>query len=174
MILRDHNIISLRFRLAYCDVQCSSMQAHKVHSMSAYIHQYGHESVPLLDAIVEQWPTCMQEAQAALLAKEDELAMLRRDLQEVTTRLQKQSPDSAAQPAAAQQSAAHRAAAEAKGQHSSPMKHDAKDVQRSRKAETAGVAESGLPSPSLPATPHSPVDSPPGKPWFHPACCALS
>ncbi|KAL3130258.1 Coiled-coil domain-containing protein 57 [Trebouxia sp. C0009 RCD-2024] len=123
------------------------------------------ESEQLVKGLIQQRDTANEallEAQAALLAKEDELAMLRRDLQEVTTRLQKQSPDSAAQPAAAQQSAAHRAAAEAKGQHSSPMKHDAKDVQRSRKAETAGVAESGLPSPSLPATPHSPVDSPPG------------
>ena len=41
----------------------------------------------------------MQEAQAALLAKDDELAVMRRDLQELTTRLKKQSPDSAAQPA---------------------------------------------------------------------------
>lgn len=127
--------------------------------------------MPLLGAIAEQWPACMQEAQAALLAKEDELAMLRRDLQGLTTQLQKQSPDSAAQPAADQQSAAHSAPAEAKAQHSSPVKHDAKDVQRSRKAtETAGVAESGLPSPSLPATPCSPVDSTPGEPQFHPAC----
>ncbi len=114
----------------------------------------------------------MQEAQAALLAKEDELAMLRRDLQEVTTQLKKQSQDSAAQPVAHQQSAAHSAAAETKAQRSSPSKPDAKDVHRSRKAESAGAAESGLPSPSLPASPHSPPDSPSGDPAFTPPSCS--
>ena len=126
-------------------------------------------TTPHSQNIIEFWSTCMQEAQAALLAKEDELAMLRRDLQELTAQLQKQSSDSAAQPDISQQSAAaHSTGTESKAQHS-PPKPDAKDTQRSRKA-----GESGLPSPSLPATPHSPVDSPQGEPQLHAACCVLN
>ena len=103
----------------------------------------------------------MQEAQAALLAKEDDLAMLRQDLQALRTQL-KRASDSAAQSATGQHSAGHTSAAQTKGQSSSSLKPD-QEANTHRKAESAGIAESGLPSPSLPATPHSPVDSPRGE-----------
>ena len=103
----------------------------------------------------------MQEAQAALLAKDDDLAMLRQDLQALKTQLKK--TDSAAQSATGQ-SAAHNSAAEANGQPSSSSLKPDQDTDKSGNGEGAGAAESGLPSPSLPATPHSPVDSPRGAP----------
>ena len=102
----------------------------------------------------------MQEAQAALLAKDDDLAMLRQDLQALRTQL-KRTPDSAAQSATCQ-AAARDSAAEAGGRPSSSSLKPDPDADNSRKSEGAGAAESGLPSPSLPATPHSPVDSPKG------------
>ena len=105
-----------------------------------------------------------QEAQAALLAKDDELAMLRRDMHILRAQA-KQPQASAPQPSAAQPSAAHvshaqDSAAEAQPQASSSR---AAEPSRPKQADSAlGVGESGLPSPSLPATPLSPGGSPRG------------
>lgn len=111
----------------------------------------------------------MQEAQAALLAKEDDLVMLRRELLSLKAQLHKPS-DSATlptkpHPSAAQHAAAHHSAsAESKAQPSSSGKPDLhQGSNKSRGAESAEVGDSGLPSLSLPATPHSPGGSPRGE-----------
>ena len=84
--------------------------------------------------------------------------MLRREVQALKTQLKK-ALDSAAQPV----TGAHNSTqAEAVGQPSSSALKPDPDADRLRKAGSSGAAESGLPSPSLPATPHSPVDSPRG------------
>lgn len=82
--------------------------------------------------------------------------MLRREVQALKTQLKK-SLDSAAQSLDA-----HNSTSEADGQPSSSSSKPDPDADRLRKAGSAAAAESGLPSPSLPATPHSPVDSPRG------------
>lgn len=96
--------------------------------------------------------------------------MLRRDLQELTAQLKK-APDSAAQPATDLHPAAPNAGAEARGQPS-VLSKPGHDMEKSAKAGTGGVGESGLPSPSLPGTPHSPGDSPTGESQSYGGCCA--
>ena len=86
--------------------------------------------------------------------------MLRREVQALKTQLRK-AADSAAQSTC--QSSPHVSVAEANGQPSSFLKPDS-DADKSRKGQSTGAADSGLPSPSLPATPHSPADSPRGAP----------
>ena len=100
-----------------------------------------------------------QEAQAALLAKDDELAMLRRDMHLLRAQA-KQPQASSAQPSAAHASHAQDSAVEAQLQASSSRPAE---PSRPKQADSAlGVGESGLPSPSLPATPLSPGGSPRG------------
>ena len=100
-----------------------------------------------------------------LLAKDDELTMLKRDLHHLRAQAKQKAQESAAQPSSAQPSAT-----QASGAHESATQTQAKAVSsrpeeadRPKKTGSAvGVGESGLPSPSLPATPHSPGASPRG------------
>ena len=114
------------------------------------------ECCSFLRSLLPNCPGCMQEAQAALLGKDDDLAVLRREMQALRAQLKK-TPDSAAC-----RSTTHNSAPEANGQPSSSLLKPHPDADKPRKGASAGAAESGLPSPSLPATPHSPVDSPRG------------
>lgn len=93
------------------------------------------------------------------MAKDDELAMLRRDMHLLRAQA-KQPQASAPQPSSAQPSAAQDSAAEAQPQASSSRPAE---PSRPKQADIAlGAGESGLPSPSLPATPLSPGGSPRG------------
>jgi len=105
-----------------------------------------------------------QEAQAALLAKDDELAMLRRDMHLLRAQA-KQPQASAPQPSSAQPSAAHASHAQDSAAEAQPQASSSRPAEPSRpkQADSAlGIGESGLPSPSLPATPLSPGGSPRG------------
>ena len=111
---------------------------------------------------------CGQEAQAMLLAKDDELTMLKRDLHHLRAQAKQKAQESAAQPSSAQPSAtqasgAHESATQAQAQAKALSSRPEEEASRSKKVgSAAGVGESGLPSPSLPATPHSPGASPRG------------
>ena len=95
-----------------------------------------------------------------LLAKEDDLTMLKRDLHLLRAQAKK-AHESAPQPSPAQKSGAHESATQARAKALSSRPEE--EASRSKKAgSAAGVGESGLPSPSLPATPHSPGASPRG------------
>lgn len=102
----------------------------------------------------------MQEAQSSVLAKEDELAALKQELQTVKAqqsvkaqqRDNSESDSAQAQAWPGQHSAAGTSGRAQGGLHS-----------RANVAQGRAVADSGLPSPSLPATPHSPAGSPQGE-----------
>ncbi len=105
-----------------------------------------------------------QEAQAALLAKDDELAMLWRDMHLLRAQA-KQPQASPPQPSSAQPSAAHASHAQDSAAEAQPQASSSRPAEprRPKQADSAlGVGESGLPSPSLPATPLSPGGSPRG------------
>ena len=109
----------------------------------------------------------MQEAQSSLLAKDDDLMLLRQELQHLKAQ-HSRSAQSHMQGTRHRQDAAartqHGQDAEARTQH----RQDAEAGRAEGPSGTAQSAqgraagESGLPSPSLPATPHSPGGSPQG------------
>ncbi|DBA74086.1 TPA: Coiled-coil domain-containing protein 57 [Trebouxia sp. C0004] len=120
------------------------------------------ESEDMVKGLIQQRDTAndaLLEAQAALLAKDDELAMLRQDMHLLRAQA-KQPQASAPGLSSGQLSAAQDSAADAQPQASSSRPAE---PSRPMQADSAlGVRESGLPSPSLPATPLSPGGSPRG------------
>ena len=119
----------------------------------------------------------MQEAQSSLLAKDDDLMLLRQELQHLKAQhstsaqshmhgtLHRQDAEARTQHGQdAEARTQHGQGAEARTQHR-------QDAEAGRAEGPSGTAESaqgraagqsGLPSPSLPATPHSPGGSPKG------------
>jgi len=98
------------------------------------------------------------------LGKDDELAMLRRDMHLLRAQT-KQPQASAPRPSSAQPSAVHASHAQDSAAEAQPQASSSRPAEprRPKQADSAlGVGESGLPSPSLPATPLSPGGSPRG------------
>ncbi|KAL0055812.1 hypothetical protein WJX82_004604 [Trebouxia sp. C0006] len=125
------------------------------------------ESEDMVKGLIQQRDTAndaLVEAQAALLGKDDELAMLRRDMHLLRAQT-KQPQASAPRPSSAQPSAVHASHAQDSAAEAQPQASSSRPAEPSRpkQADSAlGIGESGMPSPSLPATPLSPGGSPRG------------
>ena len=109
-------------------------------------------AIRMLAPLQQIFRLCIQEAQGSLLAKDDELVVLQKELRQLKAQARKPTQDSAPQP-----SPAHHAIVKDQAHPSSSAEDESARVKQSQ-----GVGESGLPSPSLPATPRSQGGSPAG------------
>ncbi|DBA83216.1 TPA: hypothetical protein ACH3X2_006730 [Trebouxia sp. C0005] len=125
------------------------------------------ESEDIVKGLIQQRDTAndvLVEAQAALLAKDDELAMLRWDMHLLRAQA-KQLQASAPQPSSAQPPADHASHAQDSAAEAQPQASSSRPAEPSKPKQggsALGVGDSGLLSPSLPTTPLSPGGSPRG------------
>ena len=103
----------------------------------------------------------LQEAQAALLAKDDELTTLQHEVRHAKAQA-KRAQDSASQASPAQHATVVDQAQPSKPAGNESSNNESSKTESSRAKPGQGNWESGLPSPSLPATPKSQGGSPSG------------
>ena len=106
----------------------------------------------------------MQEAQSSLLAKDDDLLILKQELSRFKAQQSKSAQSHQHGTQNIEAHAQHRQDAKAPTPHRQGAETGSAEgpVGTAESAQSRPAGESGLPSPSLPASPHSPGGSPKG------------